>query len=128
MEMAENELAVDVAAPAPLLAPIPSPAPATIPIALTGWSPSTIAELEAAGITEVSADHASSCTCQRPCPCTPLHPPWRRPPCGWLHLPPPCPCPCVRTPQRHGTLPSPATSQQRQLPSSRAPPVDRATT
>ena len=37
-------------------APIPAPAPATIPVALTGWSPSTIAELEAAGVSEVSAD------------------------------------------------------------------------
>ena len=52
MDMAQNELAVAVAAPAPIHAP----APATIPVALTGWSPSTIAELEAAGVSEVSAD------------------------------------------------------------------------
>ena len=56
MDMAQNELAAAVAAPAPVPAPIPAPAPATIPIALTGWSPSTIAELEAAGVSEVSAD------------------------------------------------------------------------
>ena len=52
MDMAQNELAAAVAAPAP----IPTPAPVTIPVALTGWSPSTIAELEAAGVSEVSAD------------------------------------------------------------------------
>ena len=56
MDMAQNELAAAVAAPAPVPAPIPAPAPATIPVALTGWSPSTIAELEAAGVSEVSAD------------------------------------------------------------------------
>ena len=56
MDMPLNELAVAVAAPAPVPAPIPAPAPATIPVALTGWSPSTIAELEAVGITAVSAD------------------------------------------------------------------------
>ena len=56
MDMAQNELAAAVAAPAPVPAPIPAPAPATIPVALTGWSPSTIAELEATGISEVSAD------------------------------------------------------------------------
>ena len=48
MDMAENKLAAAVAAPAPVPAPIP--VPVTIPVALTGWSPSTIAELEAAGI------------------------------------------------------------------------------
>ena len=36
MDMAQNELAAVVAAPAPVLAPIPAPAPATIPVALTG--------------------------------------------------------------------------------------------
>ena len=56
MDMAHNKLAAAVAAPAPVLAPIHALAPATIPVALTGWSPSTIAELEAAGVTEVSAD------------------------------------------------------------------------
>ena len=56
MDMAQNELATAVAAPAPVPAPITASAPATIPIALTGWSPSTIAELEAAGVSEVSAD------------------------------------------------------------------------
>ena len=56
MDMAHNELAAAVAAPAPVPTPIPATAPATIPVALTSWSPSTIAELEAAGISEVSAD------------------------------------------------------------------------
>ena len=56
MDMAQNELAAAVAAPAPVPAPIPAPAPATIPVALTGWSPSTIAELEAAGVSKVSTD------------------------------------------------------------------------
>ena len=49
MDIARNELSMAVAAPTPVPAPIPAPAPATIPVALTGWSPSTIAELEAAG-------------------------------------------------------------------------------
>src|SRR3954465_14448185 len=56
MDMAQNELAAAVASPAPVPTPIPAPAPATIPVALTGWSPSTIAELEAAGVNEVSTD------------------------------------------------------------------------
>jgi hypothetical protein len=55
-DMALNELAAADAAPAPVPAPIPAPAPATIPVALTGWSPSTIAELEATGVSEVPAD------------------------------------------------------------------------
>ena len=42
-DMAQNELATAVAAPALVLAPIPAPAPSTISVALTGWSPSTIA-------------------------------------------------------------------------------------
>ena len=56
MNMAQNELAAAVAAPAPVPAPIPAPALATIPVALTGWSPSTITELEAADVSEVSRD------------------------------------------------------------------------
>ena len=56
MDMALNELAAAVTAPAPVPDPIPAPAPATIPIALMGWSPSTITELEAAGVSEVSTD------------------------------------------------------------------------
>ena len=35
MDMALNELAAAVAAPAPIPAPIPAPVPATIPVALT---------------------------------------------------------------------------------------------
>ena len=54
--MALNELATADAAPAPVPAPILTPVPATIPMALTGWSLSTIAELEAAGVSEVPAD------------------------------------------------------------------------
>ena len=56
MDMAQNELAAAGAAPAPILGPIPARVPATIPVAFTGWSPSTIAEMEAAGVSEVSAD------------------------------------------------------------------------
>ena len=55
IDMAQNELATAVAAPAPVPAPIPAPAPTTIPVALTGWSPSTIAELEATGFIKVFA-------------------------------------------------------------------------
>src|SRR3990170_5741934 len=54
MEMALNELAAAVAAPAPVPAPIPTPTPATIPVALAGWSPSTVTKLEDAGVSEVS--------------------------------------------------------------------------
>ena len=89
MDMAQNELAMAVAAPAPIPAPIHAPAPATIPVALTGWSPSTIAELEAAGVRRSPRTRASLCTCQRPCPCAPLHPSRRRSPCVWLHPPRP---------------------------------------
>lgn len=56
MDMALNELAVAVAAPTPVPAPIHAPTLATIPVALAGWSPGTIIELEAAGISEVSVD------------------------------------------------------------------------
>nr|XP_020149622.2 cyclin-dependent kinase inhibitor 1C-like [Aegilops tauschii subsp. strangulata] len=54
--MALNELAAVVDAPAPVPTPIPVPTPLTILVALTGWSLSTIAEPEAAGVSEVSAD------------------------------------------------------------------------
>jgi len=149
MDMAQNELAAAVAAPAPVPAPIPAPAPATIPVALTGWSPSTIAELETAGVSEVSADPRELVYMPSPAPvpvrappptvasapvrlATPaapmraLHPSRRRSPCIWRHMP--CPCSCARLPHKHGTPPSTATSQRRQLPSSRAPPVDHVTT
>ena len=56
MDMAQNELAAAVAAPAPVPAPIPALMPTTIPVSLTGWSSSTITELEAAGVSEVSVD------------------------------------------------------------------------
>ena len=110
MDMAQNELAVAVAVPATVLAPITTPAPATIPIALMGWSPSTIAELEATGVIEVSADPRELVYMIAPA-LVPVRvhappPPWRRSPCVWLH--PPCPCMCL--PQRHGTLPYTATS------------------
>src|SRR3954465_5814326 len=77
MDMAQNELAAAVAAPAPVPAPIPAPAPATIPVALTGWSPSTIAELEDAGVNEASA--ASRELANTPAP-APLPVPVRAPP------------------------------------------------
>ena len=149
MDMAQNELAAAVAAPAPVPAPIPAPAPATIPVALTGWSPSTIAELEAAGVSEVSADPRELVYMPAPAP---MHVPVRAPPptvapapvrlaapAAPVRAPPPTAAPVpvrlaapaapvpMRPPQRHGTLPSTATSQRRQLPSSRAPPVDHET-
>ena len=153
MDMAQNELAAAVAALAPVPAPIHAPPLATIPVALTGWSPSTIAELEAAGVSEVSADPRELVYMQVPAP---VHVHVRAPPPtvapALVHLvapaapvraPPPTAAPvpvCLATPtalvpvpmrappQRHGTLPSTATSQRRQLPSSRASPIDRATT
>ena len=54
MDMAQNELAAAVATPAPVPAPIPAPAPTTIPVALTGWSPSTIAKLEATCVSDLA--------------------------------------------------------------------------
>ena len=100
MDMAQNELAAAVAAPAPVPAPIPAPASATIPIALTGWSPSTIAELEATGATEVSADPRELVCMPSPASvpvCAP--PPTMAPaPCVWLHPPCTCPCPCSPPP------------------------------
>ena len=149
MDLAQNKLVVAVAAPTPVPAPIPAPAPATIPVALTGWSPSTITELEAAGVSEVSADPRKLVYMPAPAP---VHapPPTVTPapvrlaaPAAPVRAPPPTAAPVpvrlaapaapvplpVRTPpQWHGTLPSTATSQRRQLPSSRAPPVDRTTT
>jgi hypothetical protein len=131
MDMAQNELAAAFAAPAPVLAPIPAPAPATIPVALTGWSPRTIAELEAAGVSEVSVDPRELMYMPAPAPVpVPVRapPPTVAPPPVRLAAPA-APVP-VRPPypQRHGMSPSTATSQRRQLPSSHAPPVDRATT
>ena len=66
MDMALNELAMMVAAPAPV--PVPIPAAATIPVALTGWSPSTIAVLETAGVIEVPAEPCELVYCKRQCP------------------------------------------------------------
>ena len=151
MDMNQNELAAAVAAPAPVPAPIPALAPATIPVSLTGWSPSTIAELEAAGVSEVSADPRElvympapgpmPVPVRAPPPTVPMAPvrlaafaaPVRAPPPIVAPVPvrlaaPAAPVPVCAPPQWHGTLPSTATSQRRQLPSSRAPPVDRATT
>ena len=127
MDMAQNELAVAVAAPAPVPAPVPAPTLATIPVALTGWWPCTIAELEAAGIGEVSPDPSELMYMLAPAPvplCTP--PPTVAPAPVRLAAPVALVPVPVRPSQRHGTLPSTATSQRRQLPSSRAPPVDRA--
>ena len=50
IDMAQKELAAAAAAPVPVPAPTHAPAPATIPVALAGWSPSTITELGAAGV------------------------------------------------------------------------------
>ena len=80
MDMAQNELAAAVAAPAPVPAPIPVPAPATIPVALTGWSPSTIAELEVAGVSEVSADPRELVYMPAPAPVPVRAPPLTMPP------------------------------------------------
>ena len=97
-----------------------------------GWSPSTIAELEAAGVSEVSVDPRELVYMPVPAPMLVLvraPPPTVAP--TPVHLAAPAalvPVPVRAPPQRHGTLPSTATSQRRKLPSSRALPVDRATT
>ena len=126
MDMTQNKLAAAVAAPAP----IPAPAPTTIPIALTGWSPSNIAEMEAAGISEVSMDPHE--LMYMPAPAL-VHVHVRTPPPTAVLVPvhlaaPATPMPMRAPPQRHGTPPSTVTSQRRQLSSSRAPPIDRAMT
>ena len=128
MDMAQNELASAVAAPAPVPAPIPAPVPATVPIALTGWSSSTIAELEAAGVSEVSADPRELVYMPTPAPV-----PMRAPPPTAVPVPvrlaaPTALVPVHMPPSAHGTLQSTPTSQRRQLPSSSAPHVDHATT
>ena len=136
MDMAQNELAAAVATPAPVPAPIPAPAPVTIPVALTGWSPSTIAELEAAGVSEVSADLRKLVYMPTPAPvpvrappptvapapvrlaatAAPLHP--TAAPVPMCLDAPAAPVPVrPHPPQLHGMLPSTATSQRRQLPS-----------
>ena len=128
MDMAQNELAAAVTAPAPVPAPIPAPAPATIPVALTGWSPSTIAELEAAGVSEVSADPHELMYMPALAPVLVRAPPPNVAPAPVRLAAPAAPEPVRAPPQRHGTPLSTATSQGRQLPSSRALPVDRAMT
>ena len=135
MDMAQNKLVTAVAAPTPVPAPSPAPAPVTIPVALTGWSPSTIAELEAAGVSEVSVDPRELMYMPAPAPMpVPVRapPPTVAPapvrlaaPAAPVRAPPPTAVPVpmhLATPavpvpvcptQRHGTLPSTATSQQR---------------
>ena len=54
LELALREDAAPV--PAPVLAPVAPTAPAPIPVALMGWEPHIIAELDATGFHEVPAD------------------------------------------------------------------------
>ena len=54
LELALREDAAPV--PAPVLAPVASTAPAPIPVALMGWEPHIVAELDATGCPEVPAD------------------------------------------------------------------------
>ena len=130
MDMALNELAVAGAGPAPVPAPILAPVAVTIPVALTDWSPSTITEHEAAGVSEVSANLRELVYMPAPAP-VPV--PMRTPPPTAAPVPvhlaaPTAPMPFACPPQWHGTPSSAATSQRRQLPSSRTPPVDRPMT
>ena len=113
MDMALNELVAAVAAPAPVPAPIPTPAPATIPVALTGRSPSTIAELEAAGISKVFVDPPELVYMPAPAPVPVRAPPPTVAPAPVRLAAPAVAVPVpVRPPQRHGTPPSTATSQR----------------
>ena len=50
---------------APVPAPVPPTAPAPIPVALMGWEPHIVAELDATGFHEVPADFTRPSTCQR---------------------------------------------------------------
>ena len=54
LELALREDAAPV--PAPVLAPVTPTAPAPIPVALMGWEPHIVAELDATGFHEVPAD------------------------------------------------------------------------
>ena len=118
LELALREDAAPV--PAPVPAPDAPTVPAPIPVALMGWEPHIVAELDATGFHEVPADfHA------------PVHLPAHAPARALMHTPVPVP---VHTnvsaapltapvparvpvpPQRHGWPPSTASLHQRQSP------------
>ena len=138
LELALREDAAPV--PAPVPAPVAPTAPAPIPVALMGWEPHIVAELDATGFHEVPADfHApvhlpahvpARALTRTPVP-VPVHLPVHAPACVLTCAPVPVP---VHTnvsaapltapvparvpvpPQRHGWLPSTASLHQRQSP------------
>ena len=55
----------DAPVPAPVLAPISPTTPAPIPVALMGWEPHIVAELDATGFHKVPPTFMRPCTCQR---------------------------------------------------------------
>ena len=69
LELALREDAAPV--PAPVPAPVAPTAPAPIPVALMGWEPHIVTELDPTGFHEVSADFHVSFTCQRMRLCVP---------------------------------------------------------
>ena len=74
---------------APVLAPVPAPVAPTVlapvPVALVGWEPHIVAELDPTGFHEVQADfHA------------PVHLPAHAPARALMHTPCRCPCTCQR--------------------------------
>ena len=83
LELALREDAMPV--PAPVPAPVAPTAPAPIPVALMGWEPHIVAELDPTGFHEVPADfHA------------PMHLPAHAPARALTRTPVPLPCTDVR--------------------------------
>ena len=138
LELALREDAAPV--PAPVPAPVAPTAPAPIPVALMGWEPHIVADLDATGFHEVPTDfhapvhlpahapaHALMCT-PMPVPVhLPAHAPARALTCTPVPVPvhtnvsaapltAPVPARVPVPPQRHGWPPSTASLHQRQSP------------
>ena len=138
LELALREDAAPV--PAPVPAPVAPTAPAPIPVALMGWEPHIVAELDPTGFHEVPADfhapvhlpaHAPARALTRtPVPMPmhlPAHAPARALTCAPMPVPvhmnvsaspltAPVPARVPVPPQRHGWPPSTASLHQRQSP------------
>ena len=134
LELALREDAAPV--PAPVPAPIAQTAPAPIPMALMGWEPHIVAELDATGLKDFDEPvhlpahaHARALT-RTPVPVLvhlPMHAPTRALTCTPVPVPvhmnvsaapliAPVPRGCQCPPQRHGSPPSTASLHQRHSP------------
>ena len=118
LELALREDAAPV--PAPVPAPVAPTAPAPIPVALMGWEPHIVAELDATGFHEVPADFHAPVH-------LPVHAPARALTCAPVPVPvhtnvsaapltERVPARVPVPPQRHGWPPSTASLHQRQSP------------